>query len=417
MSALTARIDRLGPQGDGVVASAEGPVYVPFTLPGEQATLAVSKQRGTVMALLEASPERVQPPCRHFGPHGENGTCGGCSLQHASDPLYHDFKRRLVVDALAQRGIETEVAPLVIARPGERRRVTMTARRTEKAMLLGYNQAESHHIVSVVECSIASPGIVSRLGALRRIAAALSSDAEPFRITILETAVGLDLAVDGLKPLSERHRRHVVDTVLGVPGIARLAVAGEVLVEPTRPVLDFGGVPVTPPPGGFAQASSVAEAAMADLVMAGLGGAKRVADLFAGSGTFSLRIARQARVHAVEGEERALQALDAAARAVQGLKPVTVEKRDLFRRPMMVSELKAFDAVVFDPPRAGAEAQSTELARSAVPIIVAVSCNPVTLARDLALLTSGGYRVTGVTPIDQFLWSSHVEAVATLVRD
>lgn len=417
MSAETLRIDRLAPQGDGMVATPEGPVYVPFTLPGELASLAVTKQRGTVMALLETSPDRVEPPCRHFGPHGENGTCGGCSLQHAGDALYHGFKRQLVVDALAQRGIETEVAPLVLARPGERRRVTMTARRTEKAMLLGYNQAESHHIVSVVECPIASPGIVSRLNAIRRIAAALSSDADPFRITILETAVGLDLSVDGLKPLSDRHRRHVVDTVLGVPGLARLAVAGEILVEPVRPVLDFGGVAVSPPPGGFAQASRIAEAAMADLVLAHLGKAKRVADLFAGSGTFSLRIARQARVHAVEGDAKALQALDSAARAMQGLKPVTVEKRDLFRRPLMVSELKAFDAVVFDPPRAGAEAQCEDLARSAVPIIAAVSCNPVTLARDLSVLIKGGYRVTSVTPIDQFLWSSHVEAVATLVRD
>jgi 23S rRNA (uracil1939-C5)-methyltransferase len=241
-------------------------------------------------------------------------------------------------------------------------------------------------------------------------------NAEPFRIAVLETLSGLDLAIEGVKKLSDQQRRKAVETVLGLRGIARVSLDGEILVEPVKPSIDFGGVRVSPPAGGFAQATKPAEEAMAELVLAHVGKAKRIADLFAGAGTFSLRLARIGRVHAVEGEEKALAALDHAARNTKGLKPVTVERRDLFRRPLMTSELKAYDAVVFDPPRAGAEFQCRELARSAVKKVVAVSCNPLTLARDLAILVEGGYRITSVTPIDQFLWSAHVEAVATLEK-
>ena len=415
MSTGVVTIDRLGAQGDGVARTEAGPVFAPFTLPGETVSLAVNKASGTLISLKEASPERVEPPCRHFGPDGVNGTCGGCTLQHASDALYHAFKRNLVIDALRSKGLTPEVAPLIIARPGDRRRAVFTARRTEKELLLGYNQMQSHHIVSIGECPITSPGIVSRLATIRKIAAAMASSAEPFRITVLETDTGLDLAFEGVK-LSDPQRRSTVDAVLGERGIARVSLNGEIVVEPIKPAIDFGGVTVLPPPGAFTQATRPAEDAMAKLVLAHVGKAKRVADLFAGIGTFALRIARTARVHAVEGDDRAVKALDFAARNTQGLKPVTAEKRDLFRRPMMAQELKAFDAVVFDPPRAGAETQCHELARSGVKKVAAVSCNPVSLARDLSILTAAGYRITGVTPIDQFLWSAHVETVATLEK-
>ncbi|OLP54483.1 RNA methyltransferase [Rhizobium rhizosphaerae] len=416
MSVKTVTIDSLGAKGDGIAAGPGGALFVPFSLPGETVGVAVNGTVGTLMSIATPSPERQAPPCRHFGPEGVNGTCGGCVLQHAEDKLYHAFKRQLVIDALAARGIETDVAPLVTAAPGQRRRVVLTARRTEKALLLGYSQMGSHHIVDIVECPIASPGIVRRLEAIRQIALALAASAEPFRITVLEAENGLDLSIDGLTKLDDSRRRRAVEAVLGLRGIARLSVGGEVIVEPSKPVISFGTIPVTPPPGAFTQATREAEATMAGLVLDAIGKAKRVADLFSGAGTFALRIATRARVHAVESEEKALKALDAAARATQGLKPVTVERRDLFRRPMMVSELKAFDALVFDPPRAGAETQAAELARSAVKTVVAVSCNPTTLARDLATLIAGGYRLKSVTPIDQFLWSAHVEAVAVLEK-
>ena len=416
MSTETVTIQKLGAQGDGITSSAGGPVYVPFSLPGETVAIARVKSHGTIMSITTSSPDRQEPACRHFGPDGLNGTCGGCTLQHLADNPYRAFKRQLVVDALKSKGLTPEVGEIVPARPGERRRVVFAARKTEKDMLIGFNQAESHHIVAIEECPISSTGIVSRLPAIKAVGAAVATNAEAFRIAVLETLSGLDLAIEGVKKLSDQQRRKAVEVVLGLRGIARVSLDGEILVEPVKPMIEFGGVQVSPPAGGFTQATKPAEEGMANLVLAHVGKAKRIADLFAGAGTFSLQLARLGRVHAVEGDGKAIAALDHAARNTQGLKPVTSEKRDLFRRPLMTSELKVFDAVVFDPPRAGAEFQCKELARSIVKKVVAVSCNPLTLARDLALLVEGGYRITSVTPIDQFLWTSHVEIVATLEK-
>ena len=416
MSTETVTIEKLGAQGDGIASNAGGPVYVPFSLPGETVAIARVKSQGTIMSITTPSPDRQEPPCRHFGPDGLNGTCGGCTLQHLADAPYRAFKRQLVIDALKSKGLTPEVGEIVPARPGERRRVVFAARKTEKDMLIGFNQAESHHIVAIEECPISSAGIIARLPAIRAIAASLATNAEPFRISVLETLSGLDISVDEVKKLSDPQRRKAVETVLSLRGIARVSLNGEILIEPSKPLFDFGGIQVSPPPGGFTQATKPAEQAMAELVLAHVGKAKRIADLFAGAGTFSLQLAWIGRVHAVEAEAKALAALDHAARNTQGLKPVSVEKRDLFRRPLMTQEFKPFDAVVFDPPRAGAEFQCKELARSGVKKIAAVSCNPLTLARDLAILVEGGYRITGVTPIDQFLWTSHVEVVATLEK-
>ncbi|WP_112435952.1 class I SAM-dependent RNA methyltransferase [Rhizobium sp.] len=416
MSTETVTIQKLGAQGDGIANGTDGPVYVPFTLPGEAVAIARVKSQGTVMSITTPSPARQEPHCRHFGPDGVNGTCGGCTLQHAGDAVYRGFKRQLVIDALKSKGLAPEVGELVVAHPGERRRVTFAARKTEKEMLIGFNQAESHHLVNIEECPISSASLIARLPAIKAIGAALAVNAEAFRITVLETATGLDIAADGLKKLSDQQRRKATETVLSMRGIARVSVNGEILIEPVKPMLDFGGVQVSPPAGSFTQATKPAEEAMSELVLAHVGKAKRIADLFAGTGTFSLRLARIGRVHAVESEDKPLAALDHAARNTQGIKPVSVERRDLFRRPLMTSELKVYDAVVFDPPRAGAEFQCKELARSTVKKIAAVSCNPLTLARDLAILVEGGYRITSVTPIDQFLWTSHVEVVATLEK-
>ncbi|NLR95239.1 class I SAM-dependent RNA methyltransferase [Rhizobium sp. P38BS-XIX] len=416
MSTETVTIQKLGAQGDGIAQGNDGPIYVPFTLPDESVAIARVKNQGTLISIASASPDRQEPHCRHFGPDGVNGTCGGCTLQHYADAPYRDFKRHLVVDALRSKGLTPEVDDVVAAHPGERRRVVFAARKTEKSTLIGFNQAESHHIVAIEECPIASSGIMARLEAIRAVATALAINAEAFRISVLETLSGLDLAVDGIKSLSDKQRRSAVETVLSLRGIARVSLNGEILVEPSKPMIDFGGVQVAPPPGAFTQATKQAEDAMAELVVGHVGKAKRVADLFAGSGTFSLRLARIGRVHAVESDDKPLAALDHAARNTQGLKPVSVERRDLFRRPLMAQELKVYDAVVFDPPRAGAEFQCKELARSQVKKIVAVSCNPLTFARDLALLVEGGYRITKVTPIDQFLWTSHVEVVAVLEK-
>jgi 23S rRNA (uracil1939-C5)-methyltransferase len=416
MSTETLQIAAIGAEGDGIARTPQGAVFVPFTLPGETVAVARLKNHGMPISWSETSPERVSPRCRHFGSEGKGGACGGCSLQHWSDLPYQDFKRQLVVDALRTQDIDVEVAPVITCLPGERRRVTMTARLTDKGVVLGFLQASTHQVVPVEECPISMPAIVGRLDVVRRLVAALGSGSEPFRISISATLSGLDINMMDMKKPDARKRQAATDILLREPGIARVSVEGEIIVEPHKPILDIGGVQVVLPPGSFTQATVRAEQAMADLVTAHLAKSKRVVDLFSGLGTFALRLARKSAVHAVEFDAPALAALDNGARHAQGLKPISIERRDIFRRPMQALDLKNFDGLCFDPPWAGADQQCREITRSKVQKIAAVSCNPVTLARDLRILIDGGYELKSVTPIDQFLWSSHVEAVALLER-
>jgi 23S rRNA (uracil1939-C5)-methyltransferase len=282
-------------------------------------------------------------------------------------------------------------------------------------MLLGYNRALSHTIVDIEECPIARPEVVAALEPLRALAKILCNTDKAFRLTITVTASGLDVAVHGSGRLEGKARNAASDFTLRA-GLARLSVDGEIIIEPRKPAVLFGDVSVSPPPGAFLQAVAGAEQAMADIVSAHLGKAKRIADLFSGAGAFALRLAKGAEVHAVEADAASLAALDRGFRFGSGLKRMTTERRDLFIRPVTAKELNAFDGVVFDPPRAGAEAQSRQIAKSDVPLVAAVSCNPVTLARDLTILIEGGYALQRVVPIDQFLWSPHVEAVALLTK-
>lgn len=400
-------IDRLGAQGDGIARTDSGDVFIPFTLPGETVTAARIKDRAALMAVLEPSPLRVPPACRHFG------ECGGCSLQHLETRAYREWKRERVVQAL--RGIDCEVGPLVPCDPRTRRRATLSARRTEAGMVLGFNRHLSSEIIAIEESPILLPEIVAALGMLRELAAAVCATPKPFHLTVTATASGLDVAAQGSGRMEDRQRRTAADFAIR-EGLARLSADGEIVVESKKPVVMFGAVAVHPPPGAFLQATHDAEEAMARLVGEHLGRARRIADLFSGCGSFALRLASRAEVHAVEGDAAALAALDRGFRFASGLKRVTIEKRDLFRRPLTFKELAAFDGLVFDPPRAGAEDQAKQIARSDVPLVAAVSCNPVTLARDLRILLDGGYTLKSVTPLDQFLWSPHVETVALLEK-
>ncbi|WP_159590663.1 class I SAM-dependent RNA methyltransferase [Chelativorans xinjiangense] len=405
----TLRIETLGAQGDGVANTAAGPIYVPFALPGETVKVRVSGRRGTLVEIDQASERRAEPACRHFG------ACGGCAVQHLDREAYAEWKRGKVVNALQSRGLGADVAPLVACPPASRRRLAFTARAMGQRMLLGFNAVQSHRVVDVEECPVADPQIVAALPDLRRLARLLAATPKPFRLMVTATRTGLDIAAEGAGKLNEKRRQQAVAFALD-NGYARLSLDGEVLVERQKPTVLHGEVPVSLPPGGFLQAVAVAEEVMAGLVAAHLMGAKHVTDLFAGSGTFALRLAGGMRVHAVEGDAAALAALETAARNTPSLKPVTTEKRDLYHRPLTAKELGAFDGLVFDPPRAGAEDQCRQIVRSAVRRVAAVSCNPGTLARDLAILVEGGYRLARVIPVDQFLWSPHVEVVALLER-
>ncbi|MEP0234012.1 class I SAM-dependent RNA methyltransferase [Roseibium sp.] len=403
-------IAELGHRGDGIAHSEGGQVYVPGALPGEEVTADVSNGRAANVTYIKTSPDRIEPICKHYE------SCGGCSMQHLAEESYLDWKRGLVVKALADRGIEAEVSPVVPSNPGSRRRAVLTATRAGRTILLGYHEKASHKMVDISECPVLVPEIIASLRGLKRLCVELMPKKGELRLNILSTKSGLDVAFDQADRKYESKFAALSQLAVEL-GLARLTINGETLLEARPPVLDMGGLTVVPPPAGFTQATLQAEEALCALVLDGLGKSKKVADLFAGVGTFALRIAKNASVHAVEGDAAANKALDKALRVPRGLKKVTFERRDLFRRPLMKAELANYDTVVFDPPRAGAQAQAEQIAASKVKTVIAVSCNPATLARDLRILIDGGYTLQKVTPVDQFLFSPHIECVAILKRE
>lgn len=402
-------INSMGAGGDGVAQLDKGQIFVPFSLPSEELNIAVEKNRGTIIAMLKKSPERVEPVCRHYE------ECGGCSLQHWAAEPYQNWKRQLVQAALTGYGIDAPVESLVPCAPQSRRRAVFAARKTTAGQLLGYNRHQSHEIVDIQECAVTHPDITSRLDDIRGLAAIVAPGSKAFKISVTMTESGLDIASSGCGSPDDATRLAVTRYVVE-KGFARYSSEDEIIVEPKKPLIHIGKVPVNIPAGTFLQATAEAEETMTALVISHLGKCKRIADLFSGMGTFGLRLAEKSAVHCVENNAPALAALDRGIRHVQGLKPVTIEKRDLFRRPLMPRELTPYQGVVFDPPRAGAEEQARELAKSSVAKIAAVSCNPVTLARDLSIILKGGYKINKIVPIDQFLYTSHVETVVLLSK-
>lgn len=402
-------ITRLGYRGDGIADTAQGPVYVPYVLPGESVTVEPvpgHPDRRHLLHVDSPSHERVAPICKHFT------QCGGCAMQHWSLAEYHLWKRGLVAEALAQAGLVAPVGDLIDAHGAGRRRAVLHARRGAHDVLqVGFTAPRAHHVVAIDACPILAPGLNGAIKAAWALAEALKTAGKPLDIHATATDSGLDIDLRGCGPLSP-------DTVTalarlaGRQGLTRLTRHGELVAQRAPPMLKIGRANVTLPPGVFLQASAEGEAALAKLVLAHVGGAKHVADLFCGIGPFVLRLAELARITAADNDEAAVAALKRAAAATVGLKPVEAVARDLFRRPFAAAELKGYDAVVFDPPRQGAEAQARELAKSAVPVVVAVSCDAATFARDAEILISGGYRLGAVTPVDQFRYSHHVEIVA-----
>jgi len=423
-AAVELEIATLGARGDGIARHAGGAVYVPFTVPGDRVLARIGRDRGggraaTVERLLAAGPGRAVPPCRHFG------ACGGCALQHLDAALYAEAKRALVVDALARHGLgDAAVAPLRRLPPGSRRRVRLTlVRPRDKAAAprVGFAERASHRIVDLAECPVLAPKLFGMAASLRRLAVALLAPGETGHATLLLVAAGIDLLLDLPRPPDLAGLETLADFA-AAEDLARLSWRGPgdgglVPVAQRRPVqIVLGGVPVDVPVGGFLQATGEAEAALSDAVLEAVADAGEVADLFAGIGTFSFALAKAARVHAVEGDAAAVAALAAASRRAGLAGRVGAERRDLQERPLDADELRRFAAIVLDPPRIGARPQATSLAGSGVARIAAVSCNPASFARDAALLVGGGYRLLWVRPIDQFVWSPHVELVAAFAR-
>ncbi|WP_394115398.1 class I SAM-dependent RNA methyltransferase [Xanthobacter lutulentifluminis] len=399
----------MGAQGDGLVSGPDGALFAPYTLPGEEISGTVEKDRIAVAEVLTPSPERTTPSCPHFG------RCGGCLLQHWQSAPYLAWKRALVAEALAREGIAAEVLPVIDAHGAGRRRVIFHARQYGARTVVGFAERRSHAMVALEGCPVLSPALDRALPAARAVAAALAPRNKPLDLQIVATDTGLDMDVRGSGPLPPALLAEVA-ALAGEFSLARLTRHGELVLQREPPVLTMGRARVELPPAAFLQATVEGEHVLAEAVAAGLAGARRVADLFAGAGTFALRLAERARVLAAESHAGALNALLKAARNTSGLKGVEGEARDLFRRPLMAAELAAFDAVVMDPPRQGAEAQAREIAQSKLARLVYVSCNPTTFARDARILAAGGYSLGPVQPVDQFRYSPHVELVATFVR-
>jgi 23S rRNA (uracil1939-C5)-methyltransferase len=412
----TLTVERIGAQGDGIARSADGgQVYVSLTLPGERVEAEAAGDRGDLVRVLESSAERIEPVSPHYG------DCGGCALQHWASAPYLAWKREQVRLALERERIETEILPTVPCPPGVRRRLALHARRgTRGEAALGFKARRSWRLVEISACPVADPHLVEALPALRRLAAPfLEHPKSAPTLHVTWTLSGLDVEVSGVERrsggLSADARMRAAEAA-SAGDIARVTLGDEIIYQGRQPVVRLGPAVVALPPGSFLQAAPPAETAMVELAVEAVAGARVVADLFCGVGTFTFPLAQHAQVLAADASEAAIKALKAAVGSAPGLKPITAEARDLFRRPLAAEEMKRADAVVFDPPRAGAEAQTPEIGRSKAAVVAGVSCNPATFARDARGLVDAGFTLERVTPVDQFLWSPHIELVGVFRR-
>ena len=384
---------------------AEDGTFVPRTLPGEVISLS---DDGTPR-ILEPSPDRVSAPCRHFK------SCGGCAMQHASDAFVADWKQEVVRRALAAHGLAATFRPPHASPAQSRRRAKFSGRRTKKGAQVGFHARASHQIIDVPDCMIVTPAIRAALPMLQELTQLAASRKTEIGVTVTDSVTGLDISLSGALPLTDALRLTLAQFV-AAHGLARLTWNDETVVTREMPVQEIDNIRVVPPPGAFLQATKAGEGALLHAVAEIVGGSARIVDLFAGCGTFALPLARTAEVHAVEGDAMLLASLDRAWRHATGLKRVTHEERDLFRRPLEPDELKRFDCAVIDPPRAGAEAQVEAICRSHLARIAMVSCNPTSFARDAARLSAAGFACEWLQVIDQFRWSTHVELVACFTR-
>lgn len=422
MTDAVLEIESVGVRGDGIAHYQGERVFLPFTAPGDVVRARLGARRGEgrsgdVLAFLVQG-ARAVPRCAHFG------ACGGCALQHLSDTAYAEAKMGWLASALRQHGVAADIVhPLQRLVPGTRRRASFALHRPRQAtapVRIGFHARASHRIVDMRECAVLHPALVALVAPLRALATKLLPPGGESAATATLADTGIDLLLDLAAPpplaaleamAAFARAQDLARLAWRMPGEAPMPVAQH---RPVRAV--FAGVGVELAPDTFLQASVEADQIISHHVLKEIGAPRRVADLFAGVGTFTFPLAECAPVHAVEGDAAALEALRAASDRAALAHRVSCERRDLEARPLTPEELARFDAVVFDPPRAGAPAQSRALAASSVPRVVAVSCNQATFARDARTLVDGGYRLAAVRPIDSFVWSPHLELVARFER-
>ncbi len=419
-------IEALGARGDGI-ASFEGErVIVPLGVPGDRVTARLARDKedrltGRIRAVLAPGPVRATPPCPHFGDHPQGG-CGGCALQHLAAPAYRAWKLAQLEAALSRQGVTAEsIDPLAISPPRSRRRADLSASRKKDGVILGFNARGSHRVVDLAECTVLRPSLTALFAPLRALLAPLMKPGDSGEARLAATDSGVDLLLVATLEFGAGARERIA-AFAAEHDLARVARAHpkhpgtETLIERRPARMVMGGVPVPLPPGAFLQATAEGEAALRDFVCEAAAGARRIADLYSGIGTFAFPLAKAgAKVHAIDAGKAEIKAIEAAARTAI-LSGTTAEARDLDKRPLDAGALGQFDAVVFDPPRAGALTQAAALAAARVPRVIAVSCNPGTFARDARMLLDGGYRLARLRPVDQFLWSTHLELAALFLR-
>ena len=397
----------LDSNGNGVTPNG---AIVPLALPGERARVSLEGKRGELVETLEASPERAAPICRWFG------RCGGCAAQHMSPSLYREWKRDLVIEALKREGVSAKVEELVDAHGAGRRRATFHARFPHgQPDEVGFMRARSHDIIAIDDCPLFSPGMAGAIQAARALSGDLRGLMKPLDIGIAATLDGLDVDLRGSGPLGRAETQKLTRTADALD-LARVSNHGEVVIERRPPRVAFGDTLARLPPGAFLQATEAGEKWLAEFAGRALADTRKVADLFCGAGAFALRLARAREVFAADSDPAAIAALVRTAATSTGLHTIRAETRDLFRRPLRPDELVAFDAALIDPPRAGALEQARALAASALPLVVSISCNAATFARDARVLIDGGFQLESVTPLDQFRFSAHVEIAAIFRR-
>ena len=403
----TLTIRRLGARGDGI---ADDGTAIAFALPGERVAIRRDGTRGGLLEVVSPSPDRIAPICPYFT------RCGGCATQHLAPAPYAAWKSAQVGNALAQAGLDRAPEPLVDAHGEGRRRITLHVREIEGRAEAGLMAARSHALVAIDHCPITVPALHRAPEIARALSAPLGHGRKPLDVAVTATEAGLDVDLRGHGPVEAGVRATLV-RLAGALDLARLSLHGDVVVERRAVTVVSGEARLHPPPGGFLQATAAGEAALTRLVRDALARkTKRAIDLFSGCGPFTLSMAAASNVHAVESEAGALAGIVRSYRDAQGLKGVTTEARDLFRRPVLAHDLNGYDAVVFDPPRAGAQAQVKQIAESRVPLAVGVSCDAGTFARDAASLVAAGFGLERVTPVDQFRYSGHVEMVGVFRR-
>ncbi|MFT6556890.1 class I SAM-dependent RNA methyltransferase [Sneathiella sp.] len=420
MDKLELTVDHIGMNGDGVAYHNERPYYIPFTARGDHILATVGEKRGkgfaaSIDTIVSPSQDRQEPKCRHFG------SCGGCGLQHLKPDVLADWKQEKIRQSLRSIGAaKTTVDPVRTSPEYSRRRVEFIAAKRKKGVMIGYHLRRSHQIFDVGECPLITSPLLALVKPLRTVLAEVMPRNSQARLTISDTLNGPDLLITG--PISaDLEARERLATFAQTAKLSRVALINEsdnmleVIAELKPPLIQIGSDTVAIPPGGFLQATQEGQDALIEMLLDALPKDAKVLDLFSGCGSFSLPAVHQAKsVHAVEGDKSLTAALQTAANSK--MLHIEAEYRDLFRRPLLPEEFAPYDTVIIDPPRAGAKAQVEELAFSNVKTIIFISCNPVSYARDAEILLDRGYMLSNVTPIDQFLWSSHVELFSVFTK-